>query len=752
VSVQDALNTATERFYNNVTQRNLDAMLQVARDAVATAETALDAARAEAEAASFMVTLFGGGVGVDRLTEAADAVTQLALDLFDAETSLAAAEHAAANFASGLGDAEDNAGGTAAQVNAINFSNIIAGADALAARLGVSLGLARSIAAVAGSQGLADPGDEVFDPRSRFFNANAQRLANIEAERARNAEYFSEAAQSARALSAALAASSGGGSGGGGSVATAAAAAGAKVEELTTFAQGMGAALQGGTKDAVEMGREFGGSLLRGIGSVSDAFGDFIMRGFTDFKGFVSSILDSFKSMLSQMISMALRNRIMLSIGAAGKGGIGQAAAGAAGKGGIGGGGMLGGLLGSFGSGGGILGMSGLGGGTGLLGGLGNAVSGGLGNIFSIGANAAAAGGGILATLGAAVPIIGAVALAFSFFKKKTTQLDAGIMATVSGMDTLVQTFSVINTKRFFGLSNKTRTHISAADKATTDAVTGMVDTLQGGVLASADALGIAGSTFENFAYSMRISTRGLSEDAANKAIQDALTGMADGMAGMVSGLSAFATGGEGSAATLDRLAQSLILVNARMADLGLRTNAVSLAGGGAAAAFAGLFGSLENFNAVSQSYYQNFYTDAERVARATELLSIEMLALGIDTLPATRAAFRAMVDEADALGDTGLVASLMQLSPAFAEITRAADELNTSLSSTTVFRTLADANFARTSGNYQTPLDEVKNNNEMKDLLREVVRAIREGDMNSARLTDRLYNESRRANMETLL
>jgi len=82
----------------------------------------------------------------------------------------------------------------------------------------------------------------------------------------------------------------------------------------------------------------------------------------------------------------------------------------------------------------------------------------------------------------------------------------------------------------------------------------------------------------------------------------------------------------------------------------------------------------------VSQSYYQNFYTDAERIARETELLSIEMLALGIDTLPSTRAAFRALVDEADALGDSGLVASLMQLSPAFAEITAGADALGDSL------------------------------------------------------------------------
>jgi len=63
-------------------------------------------------------------------------------------------------------------------------------------------------------------------------------------------------------------------------------------------------------------------------------------------------------------------------------------------------------------------------------------------------------------------------------------------------------------------------------------------------------------------------------------------------------------------------------------------------------------------------------------------LLSIEMLALGINALPSTRAAFRALIDEADALGDSGLVASLMQLSPAFAEISAGADALGDSLRS----------------------------------------------------------------------
>jgi hypothetical protein len=148
----------------------------------------------------------------------------------------------------------------------------------------------------------------------------------------------------------------------------------------------------------------------------------------------------------------------------------------------------------------------------------------------------------------------------------------------------------------------------------------------------------------------------------------------------MIPGLQALQEDGEGAMATITRLSQSLIAVNAWMGNFRMNLYEVSLAGAASASAFVQLFGSLENFNAVSQSYYVNFFTDAERLARATELLSVEMMALGINALPSTRAAFRALVDEADALGDSGLVASLLQLSPAFAEITAGADALGNSL------------------------------------------------------------------------
>jgi hypothetical protein len=337
--------------------------------------------------------------------------------------------------------------------------------------------------------------------------------------------------------------------------------------------------------------------------------------------------------------------------------------------------------------------------------------SGGVGAMAgTIGAQvgAATAAGASMAAVGAAIGAIAAPLLAvvavFSFFKKTTKELDAGLKVTVDGMDALVQTFSVIETKRFWGLSKKVSTSFENASDEIANPLIKAVGEMQGGIVNSAEALGISAAVFDGFAHTLQVSTKGLSDEAAQKAVMDAFEGLGDAFAGMIPGLQALQKDGEGAMAAISRLAQSLAAVNGWMGNFRMNLYDVSLAGAVAASAFVDLFGSMENFNAVSQSYYANFFTDAERIARATELLSIEMLALGIDTLPSTRAAFRALVDEADALGDSGLVASLMQLSPVFAEISAGADALGDSL------RALVNEDLFATGQDYMRALSRTSN------------------------------------------
>jgi TP901 family phage tail tape measure protein len=622
----------------------------------------------------------------------------------------------------------------------INFDSATRSAANLSAQLGVSVGLARALAKAGAAKG--DGGTVVFDPRDPRYDAGAAALAKTAQTMTDLAKESATAALQVGKVDVAL------GKVGG--------------KSAPAAADGLSEA----AKEAERLRKEMEAPLVSAIDGVSNAFGDFIAGGLKDFGGFVKSILDSFKQMLSQMISMALKNKILIPIATSMGliGGATQAVAGAA----AGGGGPLG-MLGSLGSGGGMLGSIG-----GVLGTIGSnfgagfmtSVYGGLGGLTGAVSGGLSVGGvaGISTAIGAIAAPLLAVAAVFSFFKKKTKELDSGLRVTVDGMDTLVQTFRTIETKRFWGLSKKVRTSFQNASDEIANPLIKAVGEIQGGIVDAAALLGIAGSTFDNFAHTINVSTKGLSDEAAQKAVTDAFVGMGDAFAGMIPELQALQKDGEGAMAAISRLAQSLTVVNDVFQSLGFSAYDVSLAGAAAADTFASLFGSLDNFaastaayydafytgeekradatsrlaaslaalgvsaipqdraafrdlvdsaqlagnnnlaaglimlspafagltqavddlaeltQAVSQSYYQNFFTDAERIARATELLSIEMLALGIDTLPATRAAFRALVDEADALGDSGLVASLMQLSPAFAEIRAGADALGDSL------------------------------------------------------------------------
>jgi hypothetical protein len=320
----------------------------------------------------------------------------------------------------------------------------------------------------------------------------------------------------------------------------------------------------------------------------------------------------------------------------------------------------------------------------------------------------------------------------FSFFKTKTKTIDEGIRATIDMEDAMFQSFKEIEKSRFFGLSKKRRTTFSEMSGEQSEPFQDAVFGIRESVIGATESLGVSIDVFDGFSHKFELSLKGLDEAARQAAITEEFTRMGDSLANLVPHITSmnelFAVAANRVALT-DRLLQAqgkteeltarirdremdatnklnkarlaqvfaaedaaiaaenaaiaadaLGEVNGWMGKFRLSLYDVSLAGAEAASAFVDLFGSLENFNAVSQSYYQNFYTDAERIARETELLSIEMLALGIDTLPSTRAAFRALVDEADALGDSGLVASLMQLSPAFAEITAGADALGDSL------------------------------------------------------------------------
>ena len=413
--------------------------------------------------------------------------------------------------------------------------------------------------------------------------------------------------------------------------------------------------------DAEKAAKEFAdtmdGYVVGAVQSVSDAFGDFVMRGFKDFKGFVNSILSSFTSMLAQMIALAARNKIMVSMGLGGAGSIAGGVASAA-TGGMGGlGGIATGIGGAFGT---I--------GSGLMTGAGLALNGGMAGIVGGVTGGISAGGlaGISTAIGAIAAPLLAVAAVFSFFKKKTKELDSGLRITVNNMDALVETFKKTETKRFWGLSRKVSTSTEAASSEIADPIETAVSAIQNSIVDMAGALNIGSEAFDNFYFQLKVSLKGLSAEEATAKVQEELMKVGDAMAEMIPDLVALSQGSETASETLTRLYTSLQLANAYFGPLIDTLFQASLAGADLASTMVQAFGSIDAFNSNMAFFAENFYTQAEQITWASDRVNKAFTDLGM-TAPATADAFRILVEDLMKATASGVEGAAEQLAAVLA-------------------------------------------------------------------------------------
>lgn len=521
----------------------------------------------------------------------------------------------------------------------------------------------------------------------------------------------------------------GGSTGSGGSAGKAAKA----LEKVKTEAEAYQDALKEAANTSEDIGTEKARILVGGIDSVATAFGDFVGGGLKNFNSFKDSILDGFKGMISQMIALAAKNRIMIGLGITSSGVGGAASAGVQGVAGMPGAGGILGSLGSLGggAGGGLLGgitsglgalTSGLGAGFNMaLGGFASGGLGGLGGVISTQLGAATASVGALgAAIGAIALPVAAVAAVFSFFKKKTKELDAGLRVTIDGLDGLVETFKVIETKKFWGLSKKVRTSYQAAADETAKPLLSAIDSIAQSVIGLGDVFGFAGSNIDNASFQFKISTKGKSDEEIQEAIAEEMDRLGDVFAdsivgtfdevvtkvtgnGNLTGLAALFSKsggvvtetishvneefealkkeGEGSFEALSRLVSSLTSVNAVMDTLGGTLYEVSLAGADMASGLVDMFGGLEAIQSATSAYYQAFYTEQERLDTLTRQLTGTLSDLG-QVMPETRAQFRALVEAQDLTTEAGraMFAALVGLAGQIDSILPAFDSLSDKL------------------------------------------------------------------------
>lgn len=254
----------------------------------------------------------------------------------------------------------------------------------------------------------------------------------------------------------------------------------------------------------------------------------------------------------------------------------------------------------------------------------------------------------------------------------------------------------------FFGIgatSGSSGTNYSAMGSAASAALGVAFVSVTDQVSSLAENLGLSTATIKG--YSQDITVALGADAAANKAAIDTMfKGIANGAAATVVDAK-YIREGEGAATTLERLSTNLGQVNTSFDVLGKSLLSLSLVSGDSATQLVDLLGGMDAFKATTSSYYQAFYTEGERNAKLLEQLTGSFDKMGV-SLPDSLQTYRDLVNAQDVNTDSGraMYASLMGMSGAFAQVTKAADAAANSVLSTLAYSNYVDyASAASASG-----------------------------------------------------
>jgi hypothetical protein len=142
----------------------------------------------------------------------------------------------------------------------------------------------------------------------------------------------------------------------------------------------------------------------------------------------------------------------------------------------------------------------------------------------------------------------------------------------------------------------------------------------------------------------------------------------------LVPELAALQQKGETMIDTATRMRKEFALVDSLLDITGKTLSQVGLASAQTRDSLVQLLGGVDAAGSALQAFYGSFYSDAERTASATRLLTKQLQGLGVDALPSSLEQYRKLVEAQDLNTSAGqaMFASLIQLAPAFAEVTNA--------------------------------------------------------------------------------
>ena len=282
--------------------------------------------------------------------------------------------------------------------------------------------------------------------------------------------------------------------------------------------------------------------------------------------------------------------------------------------------------------------------------------------------------------------------IANGIFGGNVTAIDTGVTATKTSLGSAVsggiKASQYVDTKTDGGWfsSDKYKTQLTSLGASANDQFTLIVKSLATSVTEAGKLLGIGGDAFtthlNQFVVDIgAISTKDLSGDEIQKAIQAAFSKMGDEMANFaVSGIGAFQKVGEGTLETLVRVATDYANVESVLNSIGKTFGWVGTDSIAARENLIALAGGIDQLASQTSGFASNFLSQAEQLAPVQKYVTDQLAAMGLASIQ-TRDDFKNVVMSLDLANPAAqqTYASLMALQEAFAKTHTATVDLTKS-------------------------------------------------------------------------
>ena len=277
-------------------------------------------------------------------------------------------------------------------------------------------------------------------------------------------------------------------------------------------------------------------------------------------------------------------------------------------------------------------------------------------------------------------------------FASSTTRslYDAGITLAATTVGNIVasgisgQTYQIVEQVKkssgFLGIGGGTKTTYQTSTGALPSdisaSIQSVIGALENGIVAAASAMGNNGAKamLDSFTVDIgKLSFNGLDAQGIQDQLNAVFSSVGDKMVtAIMPGIAKFQQAGEGLFETLERVASTVVAVDAEMAKLGVSATGLGV---DIDMGIASKFDSVSDFTSAADSYFKSYYSAAEQTAAKTSQMAKAFDGLGL-TMPASLAGFRQLVEAQDLTTSAGqsTYATLLQLAPAFADLNTTMD------------------------------------------------------------------------------